>query len=53
MLVGKILKPVIINGKEYTPIANAQRGPLSTHKGRTGTSRSGADEKEYLINAEE
>ncbi|KAM6483564.1 hypothetical protein HDV62DRAFT_389749 [Trichoderma sp. SZMC 28011] len=51
--IGKILKPVIINGKEYTPIANAQRGPLSTHKGRTGTSRSGADEKEYLINAEE
>ncbi|PKK44103.1 hypothetical protein CI102_11672 [Trichoderma harzianum] len=51
--IGKILKPVILNGKEYTPIANAQRGPLSTHKGRTGNSRSGADEKEYLIDVEE
>ncbi|KAL7952204.1 hypothetical protein V8C34DRAFT_299865 [Trichoderma compactum] len=51
--IGRILKPVIINGKEYTPIANAQRGPLSTHKGRTGSWRSSAEEKEYLINANE
>ncbi|KAK4064865.1 uncharacterized protein Triagg1_8864 [Trichoderma aggressivum f. europaeum] len=52
-IVGKILKPVIINGKEYTPIANAQRGPLSTHNGRIGNSRSGADDKDYLMNAQE
>ncbi|EHK25746.1 uncharacterized protein TRIVIDRAFT_219507 [Trichoderma virens Gv29-8] len=51
--IGKILKPVIVNGKEYTPIANAQRGPLSTHKGRIGKSGSIINEKEYLIDAEE
>ncbi|KAL7933185.1 hypothetical protein V8C35DRAFT_305125 [Trichoderma chlorosporum] len=50
--VGKILQPVIINGKEYAPIANASRGQLSTHKGRIGKPASITDEKIYYINSE-
>ena len=44
-------RPVVINGQEYTPIANAAKGPLSTHKGRLGKPGQGDLEKEYLAHA--
>jgi hypothetical protein len=52
ILAGKILKPVIINGREYKPVANALRGPLSTQKGRLGQPGLSANEKQDLIDVQ-
>ncbi|KAL7796082.1 hypothetical protein V8C37DRAFT_373076 [Trichoderma ceciliae] len=51
--IGKIQTPVIINGREYKPVVNALRGPLSTQKGRIGQPGLSANEKPSLIDAED
>ncbi|PTB41113.1 hypothetical protein M441DRAFT_58548 [Trichoderma asperellum CBS 433.97] len=55
--IANIKEPVIINGREYQPIANASRGPLATQKGRLAQPKLGAYtgkqdlEKQDFVNA--
>lgn len=57
IMAANIKEPVIINGREYQPIANASRGPLATQKGRLAQPKLGAYtgkqdlEKQDFVNA--
>ncbi|KAL7926000.1 hypothetical protein ACQKWADRAFT_281492 [Trichoderma austrokoningii] len=56
--IANIQRPVIVNGKEYQPIANAARGPLTTQKGRLRQPKLSANngksdvEKQDLVNVD-